>query len=46
MGFFSGLWLDEDGAQLVEWVVIAALISFTGIAIFQVPLKQVSVEIT
>lgn len=33
--FFSGLWLDDEGAELVEWVVIVALIGITGVTTYQ-----------
>lgn len=32
--FLLKLWKDEEGAELVEWVVIVALIAIAAIAVY------------
>ena len=32
--FFLRLWKDEEGAELVEWVVIVALIAIAAVAVY------------
>ena len=32
--FFSKLWNDEEGAETVEYVLIAALIAAVGVAVY------------
>lgn len=34
--FLLKLWKDEEGAELVEWVVIVALIAIAAIAVYSV----------
>ena len=43
--FFSRLWLDDEGAELVEWVVIVALIGITGITTYQALQGEMSEKI-
>ena len=43
--FFSRLWLDDEGAELVEWVVIVALIGITGVTTYQALQGEMSEKI-
>lgn len=40
--FFRRLWTEKDGAELVEWVVVVALIAITAIATYDMLQSEIS----